>query len=548
MCPVVKASPVQMMARTPPIPHPRVPRLPLHRGVSTPGPGEVQSDIRFADAITQFTVAEQLQDFMLKDVRPNGRSLGSGAYGSVEELEVNGVLCAGKNVHRIFLDPLNQGVDSMQQKFVQECHIMSRLRHPHVVQFLGLWQKMTCNLPVLVMEYLPITLDTLLGQYPDIPITMKVSILHDVAKGLTYLHECDPPVIHRDLTARNVLLNHAMVAKIADFGGSRIVNLSQEELSRMTQAPGNICYMPPEASGTNIDYTKKLDIFSFGVLALFTVTQQFPGNLHPATYADDSGRTIGRSEVERREKYFEHATEVLSDERRPEYTLLKLMQKCMQFEVNRPTVLVLLSELEAMRRKLEESDPYAKMHKLDMILRLRELEDQLSSELRVVEQQRAEILRQREDGGTGSSSSNSSQISELRAEIEYKDMLIARLEVCKNTDQSNKLIMIIMPSFLQQRSDARIIQLEATLHQKESTLQQLEEVNAQLRGEAQELEERLGYAESTPAISEDNQLLLTRVQELERSLVSTCNNLLEDTIAVTSSVVLGLVLGKWLQV
>ena len=480
------------------------------------------TDTRFADAITRFTVVEQLQDFMLKGVRQNGRSLGSGAYGAVEELEVNGVLCAGKNVHRIFLDPLNQGVDSMQQRFAQECCIMSRLRHPHIVQFLGLWQKATCNLPALVMEYLPITLDTLLGQYADIPITMKVSFLHDVAKGLTYLHECDPPIIHRDLTARNVLLNHAMVAKIADFGVSRIVNLSQHELSRMTQAPGNICYMPPEASGTNISYTKKLDIFSFGVLALFTVTQQFPGNLQPATYADESGRTIARSEIERRERYFDHAAEVLSVEGHPQHRLLKLMHQCLQFEVHRPTVLVLLSELEAMRRELEESDPYAKMHKLDMILMLREVEDRLTSELRVkqnvIEQQRAEIQRLRQ-GEAGSKN----QISELRAAIEYKDMLLAQLEVCnkKNLHQSIKYAFILF-SPPQQRSDgAGNAQSEATLLWKShAMLQQLQEANAQLRGETQEQEERLRFTESVPAISEDNHLLLTRVQELERSLVS----------------------------
>ena len=77
-----------------------------------------------------------------------------------------------------------------------------------------------------------------------------------------------PAIIHRDLTARNVLLNSAMVAKIADMGNSRLVDMQPGQT--MTRGvPGTPVYMPPEAFEVPPKYGPKLDMFSFGHLALF---------------------------------------------------------------------------------------------------------------------------------------------------------------------------------------------------------------------------------------------------------------------------------------
>ena len=98
-----------------------------------------------------------------------------------------------------------------------------------------------------------------------------------------------------------------MVAKIADLGVARIVNLQPDQLATMTQGPGNIVYMPPEAMEQHTQYNTSLDIFSFGNIALFTLTQEFIGpKLKAATYTDPKSRTIiGRSEIERREHSFD---------------------------------------------------------------------------------------------------------------------------------------------------------------------------------------------------------------------------------------------------
>ena len=152
--------------------------------------------------------------------------------------------------------------------------VMAEMRHPHVVQFLGLCFLEGSALPVLVMERLDNSLDNLLETSPGLPLALKLSLLTDVARGLVYLHTHNPPVVHRDLSARNVLLTSSLVAKISDLGNARIVNLQPDQLARtLTPVPGTQAYMPPESFDEGSRYGPRLDIFSFGHLALFTLTQ-----------------------------------------------------------------------------------------------------------------------------------------------------------------------------------------------------------------------------------------------------------------------------------
>ena len=229
-----------------------------------------------------------LESFVVPNVRSTGRELGKGAYGSVEEVEIPGAVCAAKKIHTEFLNIGSRAdIGHIVSKFASECRLMSTLRHPHVVQFLGVCYLPGERLPSLVMERLDTNLHELLENAPNLPLAVKNSILLDTAQGLQYLHSQSPPIIHRDLTARNVLLNSAMVAKIADLGVARIINLQPNQLATMTQGPGNIVYMPPEAMGEHTQYNRSLDIFSFGNIALFTLTQEFIGpKLKAATYTN----------------------------------------------------------------------------------------------------------------------------------------------------------------------------------------------------------------------------------------------------------------------
>ena len=67
----------------------------------------------------------ELQQFLLSDVRLTGRKLGEGAYGKVEELEVNGLVCAGKRLHEALLEHDNAGVENIERKYLEECQVIS---------------------------------------------------------------------------------------------------------------------------------------------------------------------------------------------------------------------------------------------------------------------------------------------------------------------------------------------------------------------------------------------------------------------------------------
>ena len=161
------------------------------------------------------------------------------------KVEVSGLVCAGKKVHEILLpDVGNVGVQGITAKFEQECQLMSDLRHPNVTLFLGLCFLSNCHLPVLVMERLDGSLNDLLQTVPNIPLTLKRSMLDDVARGLLYMHKHSPLIIHRDLTAKNVLLTASLVTKITDFGNSRIVNIQPGQLAQtLSQYPGTLVYI-----------------------------------------------------------------------------------------------------------------------------------------------------------------------------------------------------------------------------------------------------------------------------------------------------------------
>ena len=256
--------------------------------------------------------APEMQENLLHDVAV-GEEVGAGAFGNVVRLNFCGTLCAGKRLHTVLMEEGR----TFREKFVDECRLLKNLRHPHIVQFLGICFLPSSDLPVLVMEFLPYNLHDLLEGHPNFPLPVKLSILKDIARGLLYLHSQVPPIVHRDLSARNVLLNAALTAKIADFGMARIIN--PLHLSRqLTTVPGSGVYMPPETfqseSGDSIlDYSSKVDIFSFGVVLLFVITHEFPKNILPATFYDENNVFRPRRELQRREKYVETAEQVSTE-------------------------------------------------------------------------------------------------------------------------------------------------------------------------------------------------------------------------------------------
>jgi len=156
---------------------------------------------------------------------------------------------------------------------------MASMRHPNITQFLGLCFLEGSQIPLLVMERLEMSVDDLLESSPKIPLSIKLSILTDTCCGLVYLHGMKEPIVHRDLTARNVLLTSSCSAKIADLGNCRIVSLTSGQLAQtLSKNPGTTVYMAPEALSDGHRYGPSLDVFSFGHLSLYTLTQVINGS------------------------------------------------------------------------------------------------------------------------------------------------------------------------------------------------------------------------------------------------------------------------------
>ena len=287
-----------------------------------------------------------------------------------------GAICAAKKIHDFFLNTA-----LVPSQFVKECQMMSTLRHPNIVQFLGVCFLPASRLPALVMERLLTSLHDLLDPETDtppppdapkpfFPLSLKCSILDNVACGLAYLHERSPPVIHRDLSARNVLLNSGMVAKIADLGVARIVP-RMRIAATMTKGPGAIIYMPPEAMESNpaekeeekdkkSKYDASIDIFSFGVVAIFTLCQTFPCDLLAPTYREGRQHKA-RTELERRERYMR----MIYRQLREKHPLLQMIEGCLDFPEDRPSIHEVLRLLEEARAVVR--DEQTDMNKLELL-------------------------------------------------------------------------------------------------------------------------------------------------------------------------------------
>ena len=245
---------------------------------------------------------------------------------------------------------------------------MSQLRYPHIVQFLGVCYLPGAQLPVLLMEKLQTSLENLLETSPNIPIDLKVHLLTGTGRGVVYLHSRTPPIAHRDLSAKNILVDNGLNAKIADLGVSRIVNIQPGRLAAsMTQMPGTGVYMPPEAAQEEgiTRYNTAIDIFSFGVVSLFTLTQTFPKDLKPAAYFDPAARRVlGRTEIERREDYIIPMTAALGET----HPLVQLTLACLEFlPENRPSAAVVLRGLEEVGTTLPQNCTQTKLELIQQV-------------------------------------------------------------------------------------------------------------------------------------------------------------------------------------
>ncbi|CAD6337126.1 unnamed protein product [Miscanthus lutarioriparius] len=198
-----------------------------------------------------------------------GERVGLGCFGEVYRGEWHGTEVAVKK----FLQQ-DISTDALEE-FRTEVGIMRRLRHPNVVLFMGAVTRVP-HLSI-VTEFLPRGSLFRLIHRPNNQLDEKrrLRMALDVARGMNYLHNCTPVVVHRDLKSPNLLVDKNWVVKVCDFGLSRMKH-STFLSSRSTA--GTAEWMAPEVL-RNEPSDEKCDVFSYGVILweLCTLLQPWEG-------------------------------------------------------------------------------------------------------------------------------------------------------------------------------------------------------------------------------------------------------------------------------
>ena len=261
-----------------------------------------------------------------KDLKFDKR-ISEGGYGIVYKGRWMSTTVAIKEIKKEIIEQ-----DKLEE-FRNECSVMEVIRHPNIVMFLG-----ACTKPphlCIILEYC--SKGSLWSCLHDMSIKIswefRRKIALDIAKGVLYLHNQNPPILHRDLKSLNILLDHACCAKLADFGWTRI------KAKVMTSKIGTYQWMAPEVIA-GFKYTEKADVFSFGVILWELATRKPP-------YYGIDGTEVSK-------KVIKEDMRPKINERECPKPFLELMQLCWDRNPeNRPFFDEVIDKLETM--KISES-------------------------------------------------------------------------------------------------------------------------------------------------------------------------------------------------
>ena len=287
------------------------------------------------------------------------QELGHGSYGAVYRAKCDSLPCAAKLIYPVLFGSNvsvsggpPQGKEHRQpmRRFEAECRFLSQIKHPNIIQYLGVYREPDTNVPVLLMELMDDSLTHFLeSSQAPLLFHLQLNILYDISLALAFLHTNG--IHHRDMSSNNVLLIAGCRAKVTDFGMSTLTDAAASHLASLTQCPGTPAYMSPEALDEPPVYSEKLDCFSFGVLTIQVITQLFPKptdkfeNREVFDSLRPSRKFIAKvpvPEFERRQTHIDLIS--------PEHPLLPTALNCIKdSDVERPTAEELCSTLEDLK-------------------------------------------------------------------------------------------------------------------------------------------------------------------------------------------------------
>ena len=449
----------------------------------------------------------RLRPFLLDGITiTDERNIGDGSYATVVPLSFRGLKCAGKKLHTIFFENASpQEKEHIIDRFQEECQLLGRLKHPNIVQFLGVHFEDGSDLPVLVMEFLHCTLSECVDRYGVLPEQVGTGILDDVATGLCYLHGHRPPIVHRDLSANNVLLSSNTTAKISDLGVAKILNLTPARMSQMTKCPGTLSYMPPEALRQRPSYDAKLDCFSVGVMILHVLCGRWPYPSEPNRVNPNNRRQlIALSEAERREEYFQQV--------RGDHPLVELIRGCLDNDPpQRPDAVRILGRL---RQVISQSPPSCgnKMELLNQTQTLRNERQGLSEQLEQLREVSNEVdglralVRTKDEEKRGLSE----QLEQSQRELTLSRGRQERLELTHSIDMEQVQCTV-------RELSTEVEGLRAVVSSKENAIQ-AKEIEKQQAIQAKEIEKQQAIEAKERAIAAKERAIEAKEIEKQQAI------------------------------
>ncbi|KAF6141552.1 hypothetical protein GIB67_041029 [Kingdonia uniflora] len=200
--------------------------------------------------------------------------IGTGGYGSVYKAELStGQVVAVKRLHL-----LEDGAGLGSKTFFDEISALSEVRHRNIVRLYGFC--LHARHSFIISEYLERgNLSKVLSDTEEavkLDWVRRINIIKGLANAFSYLHhDCSPPIVHRDISSNNILLDLEYEARVSDFGTARLL---KPDSSNWTELAGTYGYIAPELAYT-MRVTEKCDMYSFGVLTLEVLIGKHPGEL-----------------------------------------------------------------------------------------------------------------------------------------------------------------------------------------------------------------------------------------------------------------------------
>ncbi|KAL1149900.1 hypothetical protein V6Z11_A10G221200 [Gossypium hirsutum] len=224
--------------------------------------GDIFTTLGFNGRILHDGIIEATEDFS------SNYCIGPGGYGTVYKAALpTGQVVIVKKLHQSEDSMLNNNLKAFESEIIA----LLEIRHRNIVQMYGF-----CSHPkhsFLVYEFLERgSLKMVLSnneQAKELDWKRRLNVVKGLANALSYMHhDRSQPIIHRDISSNNVLLDLDYEARVSDIGTARIL---KPDSSNWTSLAGTYGYIAP------VD--EMCDVYSFGVLTMEVFMGRHPNDL-----------------------------------------------------------------------------------------------------------------------------------------------------------------------------------------------------------------------------------------------------------------------------